>query len=394
MNALGAVIAAVPRAIPVILDAKRGDIAETSAMYARAAFETLGAGAITLSPYIGRDGLAPFIENEERGAFILCKTSNAGADELQALETDTGALFEVVARHAQDWNTRGNVGLVVGATDTARLARVRALAPELWFLVPGIGAQGGDLKRAVQAGLRADGLGLLVNASRSIAVAADPGEAARRMRDEMNGYRSTLEGGGGVGEGEEQLAEDLLAAGAVRFGEFILKSGQVSPIYLDLRRLVSYPAILRRAGDAYARILRELEYDRIAGIPYAALPLATAAALTLEKPLIYPRREAKGYGTQATIEGEFRAGETVVVLDDLATTGETKFEAIEKLTGAGLKVRDIVVLIDREQGAGRVLAEAGLTLHAVTTLPRLLEIWRTRGRITEPQYALVMAFLS
>ena len=391
VRALREVIARVPQNIPVILDAKRGDIADTSAAYARAAFETLGAHALTVNPYLGGDSVAPFIADAQHGAFVLCKTSNAGADEFQALSCDERALYEIVAQRAQIWNTKNNVGLVVGATDPARLARVRELAPDMWFLVPGIGAQGGDLEATMRAGLRADGMGLLINASRSIASAANPGEAAKKLRDEINALR-TLHTAHRVSQtdaAEQQLARDLLESHCIRFGEFTLKSGQKSPIYLDLRRLVSYPAILKRVGQAYAHILRGLECERLAGIPYAALPIATAAAMELNKPLIYPRREVKEYGTKAAIEGEYDAGEVVAVLDDLATTGDTKIETIEKLTGVGLRVRDIVVLIDRGQGARELLARAGYTLHAVTTLPRLLDIWRATNAISTEQYDAV-----
>lgn len=400
LNALKDVIAHVPGEIPVILDAKRGDIAETSAAYASAAFETLGASAMTVSPYPGSDALAPFFQEEARGAFVLCKTSNPGADEFQALETEEGALFESVARHARQWNARGNVGLVVGATDPLRLARVRNLAPEMWFLVPGIGAQGGDLEATLRMGVRADGMGLLINASRSIASASDPRAAATSLRDEINRIRKALPAqrqppspGHNADDTLRQVAAALLQSGCVRFGEFTLKSGRVSPIYLDLRRLVSYPAILKRVARAYAEILQGLEFDRLAGIPYAALPIATAAALELNKPLLYPRREVKEYGTKAAIEGEYRAGETVAVLDDLATTGDTKLETIEKLTGVGLKVQDIVVLIDRGQGATELLARAGYRMHAVTTLPQLLDLWREQNAITGEQYDAVRAFL-
>jgi uridine monophosphate synthetase len=175
---------------PVILDAKRGDIASTAEAYARAAFETLGAHGITLSPYLGRDSIEPFIADGERGVFLLCKTSNPGAADMQdVVLADGSPLYEHVARLAQAWNTRGNVGLVVGATHPQAVARVRALAPDLWFLVPGVGAQGGDLEKTLAAGLRPDGLGLLINASRGISRAADPRAAAQRLRNQINAQR-------------------------------------------------------------------------------------------------------------------------------------------------------------------------------------------------------------
>lgn len=384
------VIAHVPAGIPVILDAKRGDIADTADAYARAAFDTLGAHALTVNPYLGYDAIAPFIARPECGAFVLCKTSNPGADEFQSLDAHGRAMFEIVAEHAQTWNRNNNVGLVVGATDPARLARVRALAPEMWFLVPGVGAQGGDVARTMQAGLRADGLGLLINVSRALANARDPGSAAKSLRDEINCHRASP-----VTRSSPlaQLANDLIESECVRFGQFTLKSGIVSPIYLDLRRLISHPAILQRVARAYAEKLRALQFERLAGIPYAGLPIATAVALTLNRPLIYARREAKEYGTRATIEGDYRAGETIAMLDDLATTGDTKIEAIEKLTSANLIVRDIVVLIDREQGARAMLNARGYQLHAVATLSELLEDWRDSNAISAEQYAEVKKFV-
>ncbi|RIK44316.1 MAG: orotate phosphoribosyltransferase, partial [Chloroflexi bacterium] len=189
------------------------------------------------------------------------------------------------------------------------------------------------------------------------------------------------------------LARTLVATGCVRFGEFRLKSGVLSPIYMDLRRLVTYPAALRQVARAYADRLRELRFDRLAGIPYAALPIATAISLEMNRPLIYPRREAKEYGTRATVEGEFTPGETIAVIDDLTTTGGSKFEAIEKLEAAGLVVRDVVVLIDRMQGARETLAAAGYQLHTVATLPALLDEWQRQGAITSAQHAAVTDFL-
>jgi uridine monophosphate synthetase len=191
-----------------------------------------------------------------------------------------------------------------------------------------------------------------------------------------------------------QLVQDLVDSQCVRFGQFKLKSGRMSPIYLDLRRLVSHPPILRRVAQAYAEKLKGLQFDRLAGIPYAALPIATTIALEINRPLIYPRREAKDYGTQALIEGDYQRGETIAVIDDLATTGGSKIEAIQKLEAAGLKVRDIVVLIDRGQGAGAMLAEAGYQLHSVVNLPDLLPQWLRLGAITSAQFEEVQAFLA
>jgi uridine monophosphate synthetase len=406
LAALKDVIAHVPPEIPVILDAKRGDIADTAEAYAKAAFDELGAQAITLNPYLGGEALRPFLARSDRGAFVLCKTSNPGADEFQTLSVEGHLLYEIVAQRAQIWNVSGNVGLVVGATDPQAMAQVRSAAPDLWFLVPGIGAQGGDLRASLEAGLRPDGLGLIINVSRTISKADDPDAAAKKIRDEINHWRLAVGSWTLRVEGRapasslqpptsiSQLAQDLIASQCVRFGQFKLKSGLMSPIYLDLRRLVTHPSILKRVAQAYAEKLKALKFDRLAGIPYAALPIATAIALEMNRPLIYPRREAKDYGTRATIEGDYQAGEIIVVIDDLATTGSSKIETIQKLEEAGLKVRDIVVLIDRGQGAGPMLAEAGYQLHSVVNLRDLLTEWLRSGAISQVQFEEVKAILA
>ena len=392
------VIAHVPAGIPVILDAKRGDIASTAEAYARSAFDNLGATAITLSPYLGGDSLAPFLNEPGKGAFLLCKTSNPGSDDLQALPIAGGdQLYVAVARRSQDWNTGDNLGLVVGATDVDALASVRQVAPETWFLVPGVGAQGGDLEAALRAGLREDGTGLLINASRSIATADDPRAEASRLREAINKVRKQIRESQAtqpVDPSLTLLVHALADSGCVKFGRFTLKSGAVSPIYLDLRQLVSYPAALRIVGEMLARLLTRLGFDHMAGIPYAALPIATATALITGRSLIYPRREAKDYGTKASIEGVFEPGDTVVLIDDLATTGETKFETIDRLKSAGLVVNDVVVVIDREQGAGEAIRAAGYGFHAVITLRTLLNIMESQDLMTAEQRREVDAYLS
>ncbi len=189
------------------------------------------------------------------------------------------------------------------------------------------------------------------------------------------------------------IADRLLEAGCIQFGEFTLKSGLISPIYIDLRRIISFPKLLQQVGGAYLPLLEGLKFDRIAGLPYAAIPIATAISLQGNYPMIYPRKEAKAYGTKAEIEGECHAGETVVVIDDLATTGGSKFEAIEKLTGAGLIVNDVAVLIDRQSGAKEALERAGYSLHAVMTIARLLDYWEETGKVEEEKIQAAKMFL-
>ncbi len=183
--------------IPVILDAKRGDISSTAEAYAESAFEMLGAHCITINPYLGKDSVDPFITQSEKGVFLLCKTSNPGAGDLQDLFVNGQApmpLYQHVALLAQQWNTKNNIGLVVGATQPEAMQRIRMAAPGLWFLAPGIGAQGGDLEAALKAGLRRDGKGVLIPISRGISRAANPSTAAAELRDEMVRLQYELKG--------------------------------------------------------------------------------------------------------------------------------------------------------------------------------------------------------
>lgn len=184
--------------VPVILDSKRGDIGSTAEKYALEAFERYGADAVTVNPYLGRDSAEPFLQYADKGIVILCRTSNAGAREFQDLEVGGRRLYQVVAENvAREWNTRGNCLLVVGATYPDELADIRARTGDMTFLVPGVGAQGGDVDRAVRAGRRADGGGLVINSSRAILYAGsgeDFAAAARRaaleLRDAINRARA------------------------------------------------------------------------------------------------------------------------------------------------------------------------------------------------------------
>jgi len=183
--------------VPVILDAKRGDIGSTAAMYAREVFDRYGADAVTVNPYMGTDNLKPFLDYTDRGVVILCRTSNPGSKELQELVADGKPIYQHVAGLARDkWNYNHNVLLVIGATFPEELATVRALCPELPFLVPGVGAQGGDVEKVVKFGRDASGWGLVINSSRGIIYASSGDDfavaarqAAIELRDTINRYR-------------------------------------------------------------------------------------------------------------------------------------------------------------------------------------------------------------
>ncbi|MDR2241119.1 MAG: orotidine-5'-phosphate decarboxylase [Zoogloeaceae bacterium] len=183
--------------IPVILDAKRGDIGATAEQYAREAFERYDADALTVNPYMGLDSVAPYLAWPERGLIILCRTSNAGGSDLQFLETGGRKLYQHVAELvAAKWNTTGQCALVVGATFPAELAEVRRRVGDMPLLVPGIGAQGGDIEATVHAGKTAAGAGLMINSSRAILYAgqgedyaAAARQAALATRDAINRYR-------------------------------------------------------------------------------------------------------------------------------------------------------------------------------------------------------------
>jgi orotidine-5'-phosphate decarboxylase len=199
LEALIAHIHAKHPGIPVILDAKRGDIGSTAEQYAIEAFERYQADAVTVNPYMGRDSVEPWLAYKDKGVILLCRTSNPGGSDLQFQKVGAGgtALYELVAEKvAKDWNTTGQCALVVGATFPGEIARVREIVGDLPLLVPGIGAQGGDVEATVKAGRTANGTGLMINSSRAILYASkgeDFASVARQValetRDAINRYR-------------------------------------------------------------------------------------------------------------------------------------------------------------------------------------------------------------
>ncbi|ADN02215.1 orotidine-5'-phosphate decarboxylase [Spirochaeta thermophila] len=374
----------------VVLDVKRGDIGATAEAYARAAFEWLGVDAVTLAPYMGEDAARPFLAYEGKGVFVLCRTSNPSAGRFQELEVTGEPLFLRVAEEAVRWD--GEVGLVVAGNNPEALSLLRERHPDVWFLAPGVGAQGGSAGDAVRAGMDAEGLGVLVVVARGIARAEDPGEAAKGVVEEIRGAQAA--GRGRMGEGlKERVLKGLVEAGCFKVGDFVLKSGKRSPFYVDLRRVPSFPELFPKVISAYASLARRLEFERIAGIPTAGLPIAAGLALHLGKPLIYPRLDAKGYGTGNRVEGEWRPGERVLLVDDLITTGGSKIEAATVLRDAGLVVEDLVVLLERGARGHKEMEEAGIRLHAYAHIREFLPVCRAMGLITEGEEERMRAFV-
>ena len=288
MTTLRRVIDSIPSSIPVLLDVKRGDIGSTAQAYAEACYDSkngLNADGVTLSPLMGWDSIEPFISGEysDKGAFILCKTSNPSSNELLAFDlgNGNGALFEKIASFAQIWSDQAikqtgdegdnsneppRLGLVVGATDPSALERARKASGEhVWILAPGVGAQGGDLELACKAGMNQKGTGMLIPVSRGISRADDPGKKAEELKSSINEARkSVIEGITSNADNtcsssdEQKIApyqkdflEFSLEQGVLRFGSFVLKSGRTSPYFFNAGLFAS-GASLFKLGKAYA----------------------------------------------------------------------------------------------------------------------------------------------
>ena len=388
----------IPDHIPVIFDAKHGDL-NTSTIFARTVFEQWQVDAITLSPYSGQDHIAPFLVYPGKAVFVLCCTSNPGAIALQHYPTIESPLYLQVVEEAKNWGTPEQLGLEVGTTDANILARIRAVAPERIILARSIWAEEGDeLNKILAAGLNANGEGLLIPVPLEMLVSEQPAEEIRGLRDEVNQVRSQS-----IRESStcdvwmpnvcllerhpyQDLILQLYDIGCILFGNFVQASGATFPYYIDLRKIISKPQVFHQVLNAYADILKDLNFDRIAGIPYGSLPTATGLSLRLNHPMIFPRKEVKAHGTRRVIEGNFHPGETVVVVDDILISGKSAMEGAQKLQSAGLKVDDIVVFLDHEQGVKDRLRENGYRAHSVLTISEITETLYRASRINQEQF--------
>jgi uridine monophosphate synthetase len=394
LEALEDLLSQIPEDTPVILDAKRGDIGSTAEAYAEAVFRLPRVGAVTLNPYMGTDTFEPFLRDSGKGAFILCRTTNPGASLFQEVPVSAESipLFQYVAEQCLAGKYGDKLGFVVPGNDPEALAEMRRMFPRPWFLVPGVGAQGGNGSDAAAAGLREDGFGLLVNASRSIAGSEDPAKAANRLRLEINQGRDKTYTPRTESNSKTAFLNNLIDAGCFKTGDFVLKSGKHSPFYIDLRRIISFPKLLSQAAEAYASAVKGLEFDKIAGIPTAGLPLAAAVSLRLGVPMIYPRIPVKPHGTGNRIEGEYRENEKVLLLDDLITTGKSKEEAVEVLRGEGLQVEYLTVLLQRGASGAQDMRRLGISIRAYAKVEEFLPLCRRRGFITELEEMSMLDF--
>ncbi len=388
---------AIPTHIPIILDAKHSDL-NTSSIFARTIFAEWQVDAITLSPYAGQDQVAPFLVYPGKAVFILCCTSNPGAIALQQYPSDDSPLYLQIVKESKNWGTPEQLGLEVGTTSPDVLARVRAVAPERIILARSIWAEGGNLTQLLAAGLNANGDSLLIPVPQDILSSDNPVAQIQSLREEVNQTRVKV-----VSEGytcsvwlpdvcllhqhpHMELILQLYDIDCIMFGNFVQASGATFPYYVDLRKIISNPQLFEQILSAYADVLKDLSFDRIAGIPYGSLPTATGLALRLNCPMIYPRKEVKAHGTRRLIEGNFHPGETVVVVDDILISGKSAMEGAEKLKSAQLNVQDIVVFIDHGQGVKDRLKANGYCAHAVLTISEITETLYEAGRIDEKQF--------
>ena len=354
---------------PVILDAKRGDIPSTAEAYARSVHR-LNCDCITLNPFIGMDSIEPYLEYQDQGVFLLCRTSNPGADQFQ--KDVSLKIAEQAAAHDES----DRIGLVVGATQHRTMTSIRSMAPFNWILSPGIGKQNGNLDKTLHNGWGLAG-NILISSSRSIAESSDPASYSLRLKNDLQ--LSSLF----VPPALRELARLLIDIGCIVFGDYRLKSGEASPFYVDLRRLTGHPTAFKMATDAMAAWINHIKPQAIAAIPMGGLPLASAASSRTMTPMCYVR-DPKGYGTGRSIEGGVKGGSKILLVDDVITKGTSAFEVLPKLQD--YRVQEMLVLIDRDAGGGKRLANCNIKLNSVFQMENLLWFWYTENLIEQGDF--------
>jgi uridine monophosphate synthetase len=393
LKLLSQTLAAIPADIPIILDAKHSDIS-TSTIFAQMAFSTWKVDAVTLNPYMGQDEVAPFLLYKDKAVFVLCSSMNPSAAVLQNYPRVDCPFYLNLVREAQGWGIPEQLGFEVGG-NTETFARIRSAAPERIILADDVLMEGDNLEEILKAGLNSNGDGLMLSAPLDILGSDTPRESLRSLRNRVNTERAKIAQNNPAcsvwvsnvcflqKNPHKDLILQLYDIGCIQFGEFVQASGATFPYYIDLRGIISHPQVFEHVLMVYGEILKELTFDRIAGIPYGSLPTATGLGLRLNVPMIFPRKEVKAHGTRRVVEGKFQKGETVAVIDDILITGGSVMEGAEKLRAVGLIVNDIIVLIDHEHGVQEKLQEQGYQAHAVLTISEIANTLYEAGRLNE-----------
>lgn len=403
LELLEQVLLSIPADIPVILDAKHSDL-NSSSLFAHTIFEQWHVDAVTLNPFAGQDQAAPFLVYPDKAAFITCRTSNPGAIAIQNYPMPDAPLYLHLVKEVAAWGPPNQVCLEIGTSEPNILAKVRHLAPERLILARSIWQDPAALAAMITAGLNSHGSGLLLPVPQDFLAQENPMEAIASLNTEINQHRQIPQQQADSQQCnlwtsnlcllEEHPHQDLILQlfdlDCILFGDYIQASGATFSYYVDLRKVISNPQVFHQMISAYGEILKTLQFNRIAGLPYGALPTATGLSLHLGQPMIFPRKEVKAHGTRRVIEGHFQPGETAVVIDDTLISGKSALEGVEKLTSVGLKVTDIVVFINHEAGGADRMRAAGYHVHEVLTLAEITETLYEAGRIDEEQYTALL----
>ncbi len=390
----------VPLEIPLILDAKHADLNSASAL-ANYVFDELNVDAVSLSPLAGHDLAAPFLLHTDRAVVITCHSSSPASRILQHHPNEANPLYLRIVAESRLWATPEQLLLEVGTSDPEILARVRNLAPDHVLILRSLWGEEERLETLLQAGLGSAADGLLLPVPQNMLMEDRLGERVAELKGQIATIRDRVISSRQPAEDRcelwlparceqlDSLIVDLFDIGCLLFGEYVQASGALFNYYIDLRRIISNPNVFHRVLHAYSLLLADLNFDRIAGIPYGSLPTATGLSLLLHKPLIYPRKEVKAHGARRLIEGDFREGETALVVDDILITGGSVLEGIGKLESSGLRVEDVVVFIDHGGSAAQRLADAGYRCRAVLSIEQITAVLREAGRLNADQAALL-----
>jgi len=397
LELLARILAAIPNSIPVILDAKHSDL-NTSTVFAKAIFEQWQVDAVTLTPSAGQDHAAPFLVYTDKAVFVLAHTSNPKAETLQRYPSIGQPFYLHLVKEAQSWATPEQLYLEVGTTNVEVLSKIRAIAPERTILLRSLWSKKNNLESLINIALNSMGEGLLIPIPQDFLASNNLATEVANLNQNLNTYRVAKANQGAscdlwtpdvcllASHPYQSLILELFDIGCLMFGEYVQASGATFSYYIDLRKIISNPHLFNQVLDAYGDIVRQLEFDRIAGIPYGALPTATGLALNLQRPMIFPRKEVKAHGTRRLIEGNFHPGEKVVVIDDILISGKSVMEGAEKLKSAGLNIEDIVVFIDHEGGVKERLRDNGYRAHSVLSISEITNTLYEAGRINQEQY--------